>query len=286
LGLDLHLHTQASDGTMTPEELVAAAVAKGLTGIAVTDHDATDSLDRAAKAAAAHGLLFIPGVEISASYTRHTAFHILGYGIDPENRELQAVLEQNLAAWEKNEEDSVLALEKLGIKIDNERYEYWKNHPERGGWPLLNLMIEMGLVADTREYFTKYFGLGRPAYVITEFVTIPQAVAAIKAAGGVPVLAHPGLYRADDGENGEKLALQPDFFPELLFFGIEGVEAFANYHTSEETAYFLEACRRHNLLVTGGSDYHGDFVGRTLGKPQLDEAYLPPLLARLAEAKS
>jgi predicted metal-dependent phosphoesterase TrpH len=286
LGLDLHLHTQASDGTLTPEELVAKAAAKGLTGIAVTDHDTTDSLERTAKAAAEHGLVFIPGVEISASYTQHTAFHILGYGIDPENRELQAVLRHNLAAWDKNEEDSLLALEKLGIKIDGERYEYWKNHPERGGWPLLNVMIEMGLVADTGEYFGKYFGLGRPAYVTTEFVSIPAAVAAIKAAGGVPVLAHPGLYRVDDSVKGEKLASQPDFFPELLSFGIEGIEVFANYHTPEETAYFLEACRRHNLLVTGGSDYHGDFAGRTLGEPRLDEAYLPPLLERLAAVKN
>ena len=147
-------------------------------------------------------------------------------------------------------------------------------------------MIEMGLVADTGEYFGKYFGLGRPAYVTTEFVSIPEAVAAIKAAGGVPVLAHPGLYRGDDGGRSEKLALQPDFFPKLLSFGIEGVEVFANYHTPEETAFFLEACRRYNLLVTGGSDYHGDFAGRTLGEPQLDEAYLPPLLARLDKAKS
>lgn len=286
MGLDLHLHTQASDGTLTPEELVAKAAAKGLTGIAVTDHDTTGSLDRAAKAAAVHGLLFLPGVEVSASYTRHTAFHILGYGIDPENRELQAVLRHNLAAWAKNEEDSLLALEKLGVKIDNKRYEYWKNYREHGGWPLLNVMLELGLVADTGEYFEKYFGLGRPAYVTTEFVAIPEAVAAIKAAGGVPVLAHPGLYRGDGGEKDKKLALQADFFPELLAFGIEGVEVFANYHTPEETTYFLEACRRHNLLVTGGSDYHGDFAGRILGEPQLDEAYLPPLLARLDAVKN
>lgn len=285
MGLDLHLHTQVSDGTLTPEELVARAAAKGLTGIAVTDHDATGSLERAAVAAANRDLLFIPGVEISASYSRYTTFHILGYGIDPGNQELKTVLRRNQAAWDKSEEDSILSLQKLGIKIDRNRHDYWKTHRERGGWPLLNVMVEMGLVANVGEYFENYFGLGQPAYITIEFVPVPEAVTAIKTSGGIPVLAHPGLYYAGGREN-TKMALQADFFPELLSLGIEGVEVFAGPHTPEETAYFLDSCRHHNLLVTGGSDYHGDFTGRVLGEPQLDEVYLPPLLEKLAEAKN
>ena len=127
-------------------------------------------------------------MEISASYTQHTAFHILGYGIDPENRELQAVLRHNLAAWDKNEEDSLPGLEKLGIKIDSERYEYWKNHPDvRGGWPLLNVMIEMGLVADTGEYFGKYFGPRAARLCYHRICPHTGSGCRDQAAGGVPV---------------------------------------------------------------------------------------------------
>lgn len=283
VAFDLHLHTQASDGTLTPRELANRVAEAGLTGFSVTDHDVTTALKDAEKAAAELGLFFIPGVEISTSYSPQTVLHILGYGIDPENRELREVLRYNQAAWDKSEEDSIIALEKLGIVVNRERHDYWKTHPERGGWPLLNVLIEMGLVSGVGEYFAKYFGKGKPAYIDIVFVPARKAITAIKAAGGIAVLAHPGLYVDQDNN---KLAEKEGFIEDLVSMGIQGLEVFAGINSPQETQYFLECCRRYNLLVTGGSDYHGDFVPeRVLGKPRLDEAYLPPLLRALEKTK-
>lgn len=284
MAFDLHLHTQASDGTLTPRELVNRVAKAGLTGFAVTDHDVTTSLKEAGKAAAGLSLFFIPGVEISTCYSPHTVLHILGYGINPENLELKEILRHNQAAWDKSEEDSINALEKLGIVIKRERHDYWKTHPERGGWPLLNVLIEMGLVSGVGEYFAKYFGKGKPAFIDIVFVPTQQAISAVKAAGGIAVLAHPGLYVDSDNH---KLAEKEEFIEDLVSMGIQGLEAFAGIHSQQETHFFLECCRRYNLLVTGGSDYHGDFVPeRMLGKPRLDEIYLPPLLSALEKTKN
>lgn len=281
MSIDLHLHTQASDGTLTPDILIEQAAENGLTAVAVTDHDVTASLAAGAAAAAKHGITFISGVEISSSYTPDIALHILGYGIDPENKELNRVLSYNLGAWEKSEEDSIKALKKLKIEISRERYDYWKDHREQGGWPLYNVLKEMGLIADINEYFGKYFGPGQPAYITINFVSPPEAIAAIKAAGGVPVLAHPGLYH----QGVKKLITQSEFRKELISWGIKGLEAIAVGHTEEETNFLLAYCQTHNLLVTGGSDYHGGFAGRRLGVPQVDEAYLTPLLEEIKKSR-
>ncbi len=279
--IDLHLHTQASDGTLTPQALLTAAKEAGLTAVAITDHDATTSLAEAGRIAAGLGLTFIPGVEVSASYTPDLSLHILGYGIDPQNQELCEILRQNQKAWAQSEEDSIAALEKINIKIDREQYNYWLTHPERGGWPLLNTMIAMGLVRNYKEYFEKYFGWGQPAYITITFASPPAVISAIKAAGGVPVLAHPGVYQ----EGATKLISRPAFLETLIAWGIEGLEAIAGYHSPEETAFLLSCCERYNLLVTGGSDYHGEFAGRKLGTPVVDERYLSPLLSAIDRAK-
>src|SRR5690554_6652522 len=105
MSIDLHLHTQASDGTITAEHLVSLAANMGLTALSITDHDTVDSLSAGASAAAKKGLTFIPGVELSTSYTPDIALHILGYGIDTENSEIQQILARNQAAWDKSEED-------------------------------------------------------------------------------------------------------------------------------------------------------------------------------------
>lgn len=281
MAIDLHLHTHASDGTLSPRDLLTAAAKLGLTAVSITDHDTTASLAAGAAVAAELGLAFIPGVEVSASYTPDISLHILGYGIDPTHPRLRKVLDENQKAWDQSEEDSIAALERLGIMIDRTRYDYWKANPTAGGWPLFNLLQEMGLVRNVNEYFDQYFGLGRPAYITIAFAPPEEVVQAIKAAGGVPVLAHPGLYLEDN----VKLMTKPAFQQSLLRWGLEGLEAIASSHTPEETRSYLAFCQRHGLLVTGGSDYHGSFAGRQLGSPVVDDAYLPPLLEAIAQRR-
>ncbi|NLW58809.1 MAG: PHP domain-containing protein [Firmicutes bacterium] len=281
MAIDLHLHTQASDGTLSPRELLTAAAKLGLSAVSITDHDTTAALATGTAIAAELGLAFLPGVELSASYTPDVTLHILGYGIDPAHPGLQAVLAANQKAWDQSEEDSIAALERLGIKIDRTRYNYWKDHPEAGGWPMFNTLKEMGLVRDVNEYFDKYFGVGRPAYITITFAPPAAVIQTIKAAGGVPVLAHPGLYVEDN----IKLMTKPAFQQTLLRWGIEGLEAITSYHSPEETAFFLKFCQKHGLLATGGSDYHGRFAGRHLGTPVVDDTYLPPLLEAITRRR-
>lgn len=281
MAIDLHLHTNASDGTLSPQELLTAAAKLGLSAVSITDHDSTAALAAGTAVAAELGLAFIPGVELSASYSPEISLHILGYGIDPAHPELRKVLAANQKAWDQSEEDSITALEKLAIKIDRTRYDYWKAHPEAGGWPMYNTLKEMGLVSDVNEYFDKYFGVGRPAYITITFTPPETVIRAIKAAGGVPVLAHPGLYAEDN----TKLMTKPSFQQAILGWGFEGLEAITTYHSPEETALYRNFCQKHGLLVTGGSDYHGSFAGRHLGTPVVDDAYLPPLLEAIARRR-
>lgn len=274
MAIDLHLHTHASDGTLSPRALLTTAANLNLTAVSITDHDATGSLLEGATLAAELALGFIPGVEVSASYTPDVSLHILGYGIDPHHPVLSQVLAQNQRGWDQSEDDSIAALERLAINVDPARYNYWKTHSEAGGWPLFNTLKEMGLVSTVHEYFDQYFGQGRPAYITITFAPPETVIAAIKAAGGVPVLAHPTLYEDEH----VKLITKPEFRHTLLDLGIEGIEAIAHSHTAAETADLISFCQTNNLLVTGGSDYHGEFAGRQLGTPVVDDAYLPPLL--------
>ena len=173
-------------------------------------------------------------------------------------------------------------LARLGIEIGPERYAHWAAHRERGGWPTLNCLMEMGLVADYREYFDRYFGPGRPAYVETAFIAPGEAIAAIKAAGGVPVLAHPGAY----DPAGRSVLEREDFLDEMVALGIEGLEVYSQANPPAVREFLLAYCRRHDLLVTGGSDCHGDFIpARRLGIPPVPDEYLEPLLRRLRPGK-
>lgn len=277
MAIDLHLHTQGSDGTWTPKELVRQAKTIGLKAISVTDHDVVSSIPEADLAAKEADITFIPGVEISASLTKELALHILGYGIHPDASELQKVLAKNQHSWDQSEYESIENLAKLGVHVDMDRYQYWRTDRSQGGWPLCNVLQEMGVINGLGDYFGKYFGLGCPAYVEIIFVKPEEAIQAILSAGGVPILAHPGLYK----ENGKLLYQSPSFIDKLSNIGIEGIEAYNGEHTEEATSDLLSLARQKNLLITGGSDCHGAFAGRCIGKPVVDDCYLDPLLNRI-----
>lgn len=276
--IDLHLHTQASDGTWTPAEAVREAVKAGLKAIAFADHDSLAAIEAGRAAAAKHGLRFLHCVEITATDTAGDNLHILGYGVDPEAPELQRTLAKNQAVWNENERLSGESLARLGIKIDPQRYAYWQKHRQLGGWPTYNCLVEMGLVGSPGEYFAKYFGPGRPAFVHSVFIPPAEAIQAIKAAGGVPVLAHPGAY----DPAGRTIMERPGFLDALVLMGLEGLETIARENGPAVGEYLLAYARRHALLATGGSDCHGDFIPeRRLGDQNVPDAFLAPLLARL-----
>jgi predicted metal-dependent phosphoesterase TrpH len=258
--VDLHIHTTASDGTWTPAETVAAVQAAGIGLFSVTDHDTAANVAETGRLAAAAGLGYLPGVEISTTLAGHL-FHILGYGIDPENEALKSILAANTALMEEVDHDSVKKLAAAGLPVEYGEFCAYPHDPRRGGWKSLAYLIDKGLCTGVGDFFAKLFTAER-GIVFPVFPSPAAAIAAIKAAGGVPVLAHPGSEF-----HGPALE---DTLNMFAAENIEGVECFHLCHDAATTRRAVEWCDRHGLLITGGSDCHGDFVpARRLGVPEL-----------------
>jgi predicted metal-dependent phosphoesterase TrpH len=258
--VDLHIHTTASDGTWTPAETVAAVRAASVGLFAVTDHDTAANVAATGRLAAEAGLGFLPGVEISVTLAGHL-FHILGYGIDPEGGALRRILAANTALMEEVDHDSIRKLAAAGFPIAYDEFCAYDHDPGRGGWKSLSYLIDKGLCTGVGDFFAELFNAKR-GIVFPEFPHPAAAIAAIKEAGGVPVLAHPGSEF-----HGPALEETLDMFAAQ---DIEGVECFHLCHDAVTTKRAVEWCDRHKLLITGGSDCHGGFVpSRRLGVPEI-----------------
>lgn len=271
---DLHIHTTFSDGSWTPEQVVAKVAAIGIGLFAVTDHDTADGLAAARAAAAAAGIAFLPGVEVSATVNGKSV-HILGYGIDPEHQGLRRLLANNTALLEEADHDSIRKLIAGGLAIDYDEYCAYRHDPARGGWKSLSFLIDKGFCRDVSDFFANLFTEKR-GIRFPEFPPPAEVIAVIKAAGGIPVLAHPG-----SDFHGTSLEETLDAFGREA---IEGVECFHSSHDAATTRRALAWCRRHGMIVTGGSDCHGDFIPhRRLGEPVVttEDLWLGPLVAKI-----
>lgn len=251
--VDLHLHSVFSDGLKTPEELCGMARRLGLRYLALTDHDTIDGLARMARAAAdqcARGepLGFIPGVEVSAGQGGRV--HVLGYGADTGNAELAAFLRRNAADRRERAQRMLALLEAEGIRLSPEAREAL-DRPTVGRAHIARALVKEGAVPTVKHAFERYLGEGCRAYVPRPLMPVGEAVAQLRAMGLVPVLAHPmrmGL---------EGVALYA-LARELKARGLMGIEAF---HPSAGRRHAQELARMaqsEGMLVTGGSDYHGD----------------------------
>jgi len=251
---DLHLHTSYSDGTYTPEELIAEGTKAGLSAISIVDHDTVEGIEPAVKAAEGAGIEVISGIEMTAEY-EGTEIHILGYLLDYQD----LLLRQRLAALAEDRRVRVYRIvEKLkqatGIELDPQGVFSISGRGTVGRLHIAQAMVSQGVVGSIFEAFKKYIGDKSPAYVSGFRFSPAQAIALIKEAGGVPVLAHPYSLGNDD--------LIMLFISE----GLMGLEAYYPEHSHEKTQFYLELAQKHHLLVTGGSDCHGttkpnSFVG-------------------------
>ncbi len=261
---DLHIHTIASDGCWLPEQVVAEVQARGIGLFAVTDHDTVASVPVAEALAREAGLAFLRGVEVNTRLDGHL-FHILGYGFDLEAPALAALLRENMAKMEQYNEDIIRGLIAAGYPIDADDHATYEYDRTRGGWKALNFLVDRGFCTGVREFFDDLM-----ANISIEMPAVPhpaQAIAAIREAGGVPIMAHPGMSLRHVGVTEE--TLRP-----FLDLGIAGLECYSQYHDETTTRFCLDWCTRHDLLVTGGSDCHGGFVGREVGVPSVDTADL------------
>lgn len=250
--IDLHTHTTASDGTLAPRELVALAVEKGLETLAITDHDTTDGVPEALAAAEKLDILVIPGVEINTD-TETGHVDILGYFIDVHHPELQTVLRKIRNARYDRAREMVERLQRLGCAIRFERVLELAGEGAVGRPHVAQALLEAGYVSSISEAFERYIGRHGPAYADRYRMTPADACRLIRAAGGVPSLAHP-VPPEDPLSDPKDL---PTLLPELVEAGLAGLECFYPGYPPEVTQRLLALAARFDLIPTGGSDFHG-----------------------------
>ncbi len=249
--IDLHAHSTASDGTFPPAEVVRLARDAGLQAVALTDHDTTDGLAEAVAAGQELGVEVIPGVEISAQFTDNT-MHILGYFIDFRDGRLAERLAVLKEARKERNPKIIAKLNALGIHITMEQVERLSGGGQVGRPHIARALLESGYVRSLQEAFEIYLKNGGKAYVAKYRFQPAEALDMIRQAGGVPVLAHPFTLGL-----GSAQALK-EAFQDFQAMGLAGVEVFYADHTPEQEALYLRLARELGLLVTGGSDFHGD----------------------------
>jgi predicted metal-dependent phosphoesterase TrpH len=241
---DLHLHTFFSDGTFTPEELVERAHKIGFAAIALTDHDTVEGCERAATACAAVNMEFISGTELTAEHA-DTEVHILAYFVDTQNKVLLARIAEFQSVRQNRIHEMVAALNKIGIPLKAESVFALANCKSPGRPHVARAMVKEGLISSLDQAFEKYLKKGRPAWVPKTKMSALEAVELIHQAGGLAVMAHPGLNRTDE------------IIPALVEAGLDGIECFHTKHSTAMAERYLEIAEKYNLLVTGGSDCHG-----------------------------
>jgi len=244
--VDLHIHSNASDGRFSPEEVVRKSAELGLTVIALADHDTVDGIVPALEAAKNFPQLkVIPCVEISTDVPTGEV-HVLGYFIDYTNRELCDTLSRMRNSRIERARGMVDKLRNLGVHIDWSRVTEIAGSSSIGRPHIAQAMLEKGYITSFKEAFTRYIGWGGPAYVKREKMSPAEAVQLILRADGLPVLAHPLTIN-----DPETLVI------ELKASGLAGIEVYYHDCTAEEINRLTSLANKYNLITTGGSDYHG-----------------------------
>jgi 3',5'-nucleoside bisphosphate phosphatase len=263
--IDLHCHTTVSDGGDSPTELVGKAAAAGLSAIAVTDHDNDSGCDEAVAAGVAAGVEVIRGVEISCDVDDLTArglsprsrptMHLLGYFIPDTPNPLSTGLAELQHARADRNQLMVDKLNEVGVEITFEEVETEAGGPgaQIGRPHFANVMVRKGVVPDFQTAFDEYLAKGAKAYLGRKLYKPVEALELMITSGVVPVLAHPHTLQLDEGELDR-------FVTDLLEAGLQGIEGYHGDRTLEEQQGIRDLAKRHGLVVTGGSDYHGDMV--------------------------
>ena len=268
MNADLHCHSTASDGLLAPAALVERACGRGVTMFALTDHDAIAGLDEARDAAAARGLRFIDGVEISVTW-RGTTLHVVGLNIDPANEDLRRGLVSVRGSRVRRARRIAESLESAGIAGSFEGAMARAENPEIvSRTHFARFLVERGHARDVRAVFHHFLVQGKPGYVPHEWAALGDAVAWIRAAGGTAVIAHPGRYKLSRPEVRELIA-------EFMRCGGAGIEVVTGSHTPEQYAEFAALARELGLLASRGSDFHGP------GESKVELGSLPQLPADL-----
>jgi predicted metal-dependent phosphoesterase TrpH len=255
---DLHLHTRYSDGTYTPEELVRQAKRHNLAVISLTDHDTVQGCEQTAAACAAEGIEFISGSELTAEQGGHE-LHILGYFLDTHNPRLLEEMRRFQQVRQERIREMVSRLNELGLPLKVEDVFELANCESPGRPHVARAMVKAKLCEDLDEAFERFLKKNRPAWVPKFKMSAETAIELIHHAGGVAVLAHPGLNRTDE------------VIPGMVKAGLDGIECYHTKHTRTTAERYVQIAKQYGLLVTGGSDCHG----ASKGKPLIGTVKLP-----------
>jgi predicted metal-dependent phosphoesterase TrpH len=265
--VDLHLHTSHSDGSDTPEQVVARAVAAGAVAMAITDHDTLAGVAAGRKCARDGGIDFLSGTEISA-YFQGREVHVLAYGVDERDPDLLDGLATLCASRRARSGAIVERLQALGMDLEGQLDDV----AAAGRMHIARAMTAAGYVKKPQEAFDRYLNPGKGAFVPKWAMPLAEAIERIHGAGGLAFLAHPGL--------GKTVRKQ---LPKLLRLPFDGIEAYHISHTAGRVAEFEALAREHGLLVSGGSDCHGTIKGPALlGRVQTPVAVYDAIQDRLA----
>lgn len=242
---DLHTHTHCSDGTLAPDALVQRAAERGVQVLAVTDHDTTAGLEAARTAPKLHGIRLVNGVELSVEVDERT-IHLLGYGFDPGHPALTDYLSAFTRRRRERLDQMIRRLSESGVEVSSETVERKiGTSAAPGRTHLARALVDEGHVDSYEAAFEQYLGTDQPAYFSAPTQPAAEAIEVLHAAGGVAVVAHPGQW------------MPGNVLKTLREQGLDGIECVFPSHPDYLVDYYQTLCRSHDLVVTGGSDYHG-----------------------------
>lgn len=267
---DLHMHTNFSDGTFTPEELAALAHERGLGTLALTDHDTMEGCERMAAACGSLGVEFIPAAELTTEW-EDIELHLLGYFLDAEN----PLLRRKLAEFQTVRQDRIREMaeriSERGLPLEADAVFAIARCRSPGRPHVARAMVEAGLVKGMDEAFDRFLKKGKPGWVPKFRINAADAIELVHQAGGLAVMAHPGLNRSDR------------VIPPLIETGLDGIECFHTRHSTHDCERYTVMAEENDLLVTGGSDCHGLNRGQPLiGGIKLPYVYVEKMKERVA----
>lgn len=253
---DLHIHTKASDGILSATEVIDYAMHINLKGIAITDHDTVNSLEVATRYIQEFNipLEFVPGIELNTDYN-DAEVHILGYFIDFSYQPMLDRLVELRQSRHERAEKMIEKLHNMGLVINLDMVQRLAEGDLIGRPHIARALVEKGYVFSVKEAFDKYISKGRPAYVPRYKFLPAEAMDIIRNAGGISILAHPGLIKNNY------------IIHEIISLGVEGLEVYYPEHSQAQIDYYLKLCKEKGLLITGGSDFHG--MGSTESRSRL-----------------
>jgi len=249
MSIDLHTHTTASDGSLTPSQLVRYAKQKGLTVIAITDHDTTDGNGEAMAEGRHQEIVVVPGVEISVDHTPGS-MHMLGYFIDIESAGLKEKLHLLQDSRADRNPRIIEKLNALGVSITYQEVIEVSGGGQVGRPHIAQVLMQKGYTKGIQEAFDRYLGKGAPAYFDKFRLEPAQAIGMITDAGGVAVLAHPFTLNCTTSH-------LEGLVEELISLGLQGIEVYYTEHSLKQVSCYESLVKRYNLIATGGSDFHG-----------------------------